>query len=82
MLFNKLLNLIKILLNKINPPHWVIITTKQPNCVYYFGPFGNYSEASKMQNGYLEDLREEKAIGINVKIKRCLPKTLTIVEGE
>lgn len=82
MLLEKLLNSIKKIVSKLNPPHWVIITTKQPNCTYYFGPFGNYAEADRMQDGYLEDLIEEKAIGISVKIKRCLPKMLTIVEGE
>jgi hypothetical protein len=82
MLLRNLLNSIKKFVGKVNPPHWVIITTKQPNCIYYFGPFGNYAEASQMQNGYLEDLISEKAIGISVKIKRCLPKKLTIVEGE
>lgn len=82
MLLQNLLNSIKKFVSKLNPPHWVIITTKQPNCTYYFGPFGNYAEADRMQDGYLEDLIEEKASGISVKIKRCLPKMLTIVEGE
>jgi radical SAM superfamily enzyme len=82
MLLKNFFNFIKKLGNKLNPPHWVIITTQQPNCIYYFGPFGNYAEANKMQDGYLEDLMEEKAIGISVKIRRCLPKMLTIVEGE
>jgi radical SAM superfamily enzyme len=82
MLLKNLLDFFKKLKTKLNPSHWVIVTTTQPNCIYYFGPFGDYAEANEMQDGYLEDLIEEKAIGINVKIRRCLPKILTIVEGE
>jgi hypothetical protein len=61
-------------------PYWVEITTQQPYCVYYFGPFDNPSEAKQMQHGYVEDLMAEKAVGINVEIKRCLPTKLTIME--
>lgn len=61
-------------------PYWVEITTQQPKCIYYFGPFNNYAKASKMQHGYIEDLIEEKAIGITVEIKRCMPTILTIEE--
>ena len=60
------------------PPYWINITTKQPNCVYYFGPFNSYAEAKQMRYGYIEDLVEERAIGISVKIERCLPVELTI----
>ncbi len=63
-------------------PYWVEITTKQPSCIYYFGPFDSYTEARKMQHGYVEDLVEEKATGISVEIKRCLPTKLTITEEE
>lgn len=68
--------------HKFALPYWVEITTKQPNCIYYFGSFDNYQEAQTMQHGYIEDLRGEKALGIEAQIKRCLPTKLTIVKGE
>ena len=64
------------------PPYWVVIGTKQPYCIYYFGPFDSSTEARQMQHGYIEDLVQEKATGIDVKIKQCLPTTLTITEEE
>ena len=63
-------------------PLWINITTEQPNCIYYFGPFNNYAEARQMRHGYIEDLVEERAIGISVKIERCLPAKLTITDEE
>lgn len=63
-------------------PYWVEITTKQPHCIYYFGPFSSSGEAKTMQQGYVQDLIEEKASDISVKIKRCLPTKLTITEEE
>lgn len=63
-------------------PYWVEITTDEPACIYYFGPFERYVEAREMQSGYVEDLVEEKAKGINVKIKRCMPTKLTITDEE
>jgi hypothetical protein len=63
-------------------PYWVKITTKQPDCIYYFGPFDSYSEAKQMQHGYIDDLIAEKATGISVVIKRCMPTKLTIAAEE
>ncbi len=63
-------------------PYWIEVTTKQPYCIYYFGPFDSYGEAKRLQGGYIEDLIEEKASGISVKIQRCLPTNLTITEEE
>ena len=63
-------------------PYWVEITTKQPQCIYYFGPFDSSEEAKTMQYGYIEDLTAEKAVGISVNIKRCLPTELTVTEKE
>lgn len=63
-------------------PYWVEIKTQQPKCLYYFGPFSSRSEAHKRQHGYVEDLIAEKAIGISVEIKRCLPTRLTIDDEE
>ena len=63
-------------------PYWINITTKQPSCIYYFGPFNSYAEAKQMRHGYIEDLVEERAIGISIKIERSLPARLTITEEE
>lgn len=63
-------------------PYWIEVTTKQPHCIYYFGPFDSYGEAKRSQGGYIEDLIEEKASGISIKIQRCLPTNLTITEEE
>lgn len=60
--------------------YWTEITTENPRCIYYFGPFLNKQEATLAQNGYLEDLESEKAQGITVTIKRCKPKQLTIFD--
>ena len=67
---------------KSNQSYWVKITTEQPWCIYYFGPFDSYPEAREIQDGYVEDLILEKATGINVEIQRCLPTKLTIMEEE
>ncbi len=67
-------------LNQSNAPYWIKIRTAQPKCIYYFGPFDNSQEAKLNQNGYMEDLIEEQASGIDVEIKKCKPNNLTIYE--
>ncbi len=57
---------------------WVKINTTIPQCTYYFGPFDTFEEAEKCKKGYIEDLIEEGASGINVSIKKCQPQVLTI----
>jgi hypothetical protein len=59
---------------------WVEITTAQPRCTYYFGPFRRSIEAKGAYGGYVEDLEGEGAMGIAVNIKRCQPAALTICE--
>jgi Domain of unknown function (DUF1816)/CpcD/allophycocyanin linker domain len=61
----------------ISQPWWVEITTNQPKCLYYFGPFDSFAEALSHQSGYIEDLRSESAAGISTQIKQCQPKVLT-----
>lgn len=56
---------------------WVKITTAIPHCIYYFGSFDSQADALQAQYGYIEDLIEEKAIGISVEIKQDRPKLLT-----
>ena len=63
--------------------YWVEITTTAPRCTYYFGPFASRASAEDAHFGYLEDLKEEGAQGIQIVIKKCKPTTLTIFdEGE
>lgn len=59
---------------------WVEIVTHNPRCTYYFGPFLSSNEADGAKAGYVEDLEQEGAQGIVVKIKRCKPENLTIAE--
>ena len=58
-------------------PWWVKIQTTIPNCLYYFGPFDSETAAKRLQSGYVEDLLNEKAEGIDIEIKQCHPETLT-----
>lgn len=63
--------------NLLDQPWWVEITTNQPKCLYYFGPFESFAEALSHQSGYIEDLQSESAVGINTQIKQCQPQILT-----
>jgi Domain of unknown function (DUF1816) len=68
-------------LKKEEAPYWLEINTKVPKCTYYFGPFDSPLEAEALQAGYIEDLIEEKAEGIQVELKQCQqPPELTICE--
>jgi hypothetical protein len=66
------------LINVVGLAWWVEIITASPRCTYYFGPFLTAKEAEEAQDGYLQDLEEEGALGIRVEIKRCKPTELTI----
>jgi hypothetical protein len=57
---------------------WVEITTEQPRCTYYFGPFATEIEAKEASPGYIEDLKEEGSQGIRFSIKQMKPRELTI----
>jgi hypothetical protein len=59
---------------------WVEVVTQNPRCTYYFGPFLSSSDAKTAIKGYVEDLEQEGAQGIIVKVKRCKPENLTIAE--
>ncbi|HEY9691977.1 MAG TPA: DUF1816 domain-containing protein [Oculatellaceae cyanobacterium] len=71
-------NIIPTLLNFRNKPWWIKITTEQPQCIYYFGPFENEQEAQNYCPGYIEDIKSEQSQGIKVAIKPCNPELLTI----
>lgn len=68
------------LLDLLGLAFWVEIGTAVPRCTYYFGPFLAKSEAESAKEGYLEDLLGEGAQGIQVQVKRCKPKNLTIFD--
>ena len=59
---------------------WVEIATKQPECLYYFGPFDSEEEAKSHESGYLQDLQAEGAQEIRVIICQGQPQKLTIFE--
>jgi Domain of unknown function (DUF1816) len=60
---------------------WVEVSTVQPKCTYYFGPFALAQEAQEAASGYIEDLQNEGAEGIEACVKRCKkPPVLTIDE--
>ncbi|NDJ18524.1 DUF1816 domain-containing protein [Myxacorys almedinensis] len=61
---------------------WVEISTHEPQCLYYFGPFARSNEAEAACPGYIEDLDGEGAIGVQSSVKRCRPIALTIVDGQ
>ena len=57
---------------------WIEILTSKPDYIYYFGVFNSYREAEQSKNDYIQDLKEEKAKIIDIQIKQCQPKQLTI----
>lgn len=81
-LFNKFIHYFQTINSrKTKIPWWVKITTDRPNCIYYFGPFDDKLEATKMQFGYIEDLMAEKAGGITAEIEQTNPNSLTTIES-
>lgn len=60
---------------------WVEITTQQPDCTYYFGPFARAEEARQSQAGYIQDLDKEGPQAIAAQIKWGNPQELTICQG-
>ena len=60
--------------------YWIEVTTAQPICTYYFGPFLTRPGAKLAQSGFIEDLETENAEVIKVEIKRCQPEELTIFD--
>lgn len=70
------------LLSFFSNPWWVKITTAEPNCVYYFGPFDDEAEALQAKPGYVEDLQQEGALQIQTSLHNIPePTELTIEAG-
>lgn len=81
-LFNIVKNLFIGFVEGLSTPWWVEITTEQPPCIYYFGPFQTSFEAKATCPGYIEDLKSEEAQGIEFIIKLCKPDVLTIFDEQ
>ena len=60
-------------------PWWIEVKTAQPACTYYFGPYGEKAEAVSQQQGFVEDLKAENAVGIDVSIEPMQPEQLTVI---
>ena len=60
--------------------YWVKIDTELPCCTYYFGPFVRIKSAEEAKIGYIEDLKQEGALGITVSIDHFKPQELTICD--
>ncbi|HEY9828128.1 MAG TPA: DUF1816 domain-containing protein [Stenomitos sp.] len=56
---------------------WIQIQTSQPAYIYYFGPFSSRTEAEEAQLGFVQDLEQESAQGISVRVYWCKPRQLT-----
>ena len=67
-------------MQEITTAWWAEINTVSPRCIYYFGPFETFEEASDAYPGYIEDMDSEGAQGIVVIIKHCKPDELTIFD--
>lgn len=59
---------------------WVEISTHQPTCIYYFGPFISFQEADLMRPAYIDDLLQEGSRINQVLVKQCHPTQLTIFD--
>lgn len=68
-------------MNQLGLAWWVEITTENPKCLYYFGPFGSSASANAHQPGYIEDLTQEGAQNIQARIKRMKPQSLTVCDA-
>jgi Domain of unknown function (DUF1816) len=65
-------------LDLVGQAWWIEISTAEPKCTYYFGPFANEGIANLARAGYIEDLESENAQVMQVQVKRCKPNRLTI----
>ena len=68
--------------NRLGLAWWVEIKTTVPNCTYYFGPFLTSSEAQSAMPGYIQDLEQENASGIEAVVRRCKPRDLTVCNDD
>lgn len=72
-------NFLGNLFGLFSTPWWVKITTAEPHCIYYFGPFDSETEAIQAQPGYIEDLQQEGAQQIQTSLQHSSePDELTV----
>ncbi|MEM6449321.1 MAG: DUF1816 domain-containing protein [Cyanobacteria bacterium P01_D01_bin.105] len=72
-------NFFSNLFNFFSSDWWVKITTAEPNCIYYFGPFDSEQEAMQAKPGYIEDLEQEGAQSIKTSLQQTAePEQLTL----
>ena len=57
---------------------WIEILVDNPACLYYFGVFDNYLEAHLCKVDYAQDLKEEGAKLIDIRVRAHRPEKLTI----
>ncbi len=61
---------------------WLEVSTNQPACTYYFGPFTSQAEAQALKAGYIEDLEQEGAQSIQSAIHHCSHPDQLTIEGK
>ena len=57
---------------------WLRVTTKEPCCEYYFGPFSQRCDVAIRRGGFIKDLYDEGATQIETEILWYRPTELTI----
>lgn len=57
---------------------WIEILVDNPACLYYFGAFNNYLEAHLNKVSYVQDLEEEGAELVDIRVRVQRPEQLTI----
>ncbi len=78
-----MIELLSPILKRLGWDYWVKIETDEPRCTYYFGPFDDRNEAQDASTGYIEDLKDEEAAGIQLSIGRMpTPTELTIFDDD
>ncbi|NJM96210.1 MAG: DUF1816 domain-containing protein [Phormidesmis sp. RL_2_1] len=75
-------NFFSSLFSLFSSPWWVKITTAEPHCIYYFGPFDSEAEALEAKPGYIEDLQKEGAQQIQTVIQNIAEPTELTIEME
>jgi hypothetical protein len=75
-------NIFSGLFSFFSTPWWVKITTVEPKCIYYFGPFDSEAEAERAKPGYIEDLEQEGAQQITSILQQCAEPDLLTIESE
>ncbi len=81
-MFNRIKFLLRGFIQGLKSDYWAEVTTQCPHCIYYFGPFQSFVEAKAACPGYVDDLKSEGALGIEVVVKRCHPDVLTIFDEQ